>query len=59
MVVDIKTILFGLHRTWLRARLDACARSLQSIEAQRANDFHAERVLHRKMSEMRSKLRAL
>jgi len=46
-------------RIWLRYRLDACTRCLHTIAAQRENDFHAERMLHREMSAMRSRLQSL
>ena len=46
-------------RLWLRYRLDACQRSLHAITAQRENDFHAERLLHRDISAMRSRLQSL
>ena len=46
-------------RIWLRYRLDACTRCLHTIAAQRANDFHAERLLHRDISAMRSRLQSL
>jgi len=46
-------------RIWLRYRLDACTRCLHTIAAQRANDFQAERMLHRDISAMRSRLQSL
>jgi len=46
-------------RVWLRYRLDACTRCLHTIAAQRANDFQAERLLHRDISAMRSRLQSL
>jgi hypothetical protein len=46
-------------RAWLRYRLDACTRCLHTIAAQRENDFHAERLLHRDISAMRSRLQSL
>ena len=48
-----------LYKAWLRSRLDMHTRSLQTIAAQRENDFHAERILHREVSAMRSKLQSL
>ena len=48
-----------LHKAWLRSRLDNYSRSLQTIAAQRENDFHAERMLHRAVSATRSKLQSL
>lgn len=49
----------GLYKAWLRSRLDTYARHLQAIAAQRENDFHAERLLHRAVSATRSKLQSL
>jgi len=46
-------------RMWLRYRLDGCTRCLHTIAAQRENDFHAERMLHREISAMRSRLQSL
>jgi len=46
-------------RFWLRYRLDAYTRSLHTIAAQRENDFHAERLLHRAISATRSRLQSL
>jgi alkylhydroperoxidase/carboxymuconolactone decarboxylase family protein YurZ len=46
-------------RLWLRARLDTYTRHLQAIAAQRENDFHAERMLHRAVSATRAKLQSL
>lgn len=48
-----------LYKAWLRSRLDVHARSLQTIAAQRENDFQAERILHREVSVMRAKLQSL
>jgi hypothetical protein len=47
------------YRAWLRVRLDSYQRSLHAIAAQRENDFHAERLLHRAISSTRSKLQSL
>jgi uncharacterized protein YecT (DUF1311 family) len=47
------------QRAWLRYRLDAYQRSLHVIAAQRENDFHAERHLHRAISATRSRLQSL
>jgi hypothetical protein len=46
-------------RVWLHYRLDAYARNLHAIAAQRENDFHAERLLHRAISTTRSRLQSL
>lgn len=59
MKITLKPITAPLYKVWLRSRLDVCSRSLQAIAAQRENDFHAERILHREMSAMRSKLQSL
>jgi hypothetical protein len=59
MKVLVKPFKNRLYKAWLRSRLDNCTRDLQTIAAQRENDFHAERLLHREMSEMRSKLQSL
>jgi hypothetical protein len=48
-----------VYRAWLRSRLDSYERGLHAIAAQRANDFHAERLLHRAISSIRSKLQSL
>jgi hypothetical protein len=48
-----------IYRAWLRSRLDNYTRSLHIIAAQRENDFHAERILHRAISATRSKLQSL
>jgi hypothetical protein len=48
-----------VYRAWLRSRLDNYERSLHAIAVQRANDFHAERLLHRAISSIRSKLQSL
>ena len=54
-----KPITSRLYKAWLRSRLDNYSRGLQAIAAQRENDFHAERILHRAMSATRSKLQSL
>lgn len=55
----LKPIAARLYKAWLRSQLDNYSRSLQAIAAQRENDFHAERMLHRAVSETRSKLQSL
>jgi hypothetical protein len=47
------------QKAWLRARLDSYTRHLHAIAAQRENDFHAERILHRAVSATRAKLQSL
>lgn len=59
MKINVKPLTSRLYKAWLRSRLDTHSRSLQMIAAQRENDFHAERILHREVSEMRSKLQSL
>ncbi len=53
------TIRRWAYRAWLRSRIDNYTRSLHAIAAQRENDFHAERLLHRAISTMRAKLQSL
>jgi hypothetical protein len=59
MKLNIKPITSRLYKAWLRARLDSYTRNLHAIAAQRENDFHAERLLHRAVSATRSKLQSL
>ena len=59
MKLILKPITSRLYKAWLLSRLDNYSRSLQAIAAQRENDFHAERMLHRAMSATRSKLQSL
>jgi len=46
-------------RVWLNYRLDSYTRNLHAIAAQRENDFHAERLLHRAISTTRARLQSL
>jgi len=55
----LKSLAGQLYKAWLRSRLDNYTRSLHAIAAQRENDFHAERMLHRAVSSTRSKLQSL
>lgn len=48
-----------VYKAYLRSRLLRCTRDLQTIAAQRENDFHAERILHREVVAVRSKLLSL
>lgn len=48
-----------VYRAWLRSRIDMYTRSVHGIAAQRENDFHAERILHRAISATRSKLQSM
>ena len=59
MTFILKPITKRLYKAWLRSRLDNYTRSLHAIAAQRENDFHAERILHREVSATRSKLQSL
>jgi hypothetical protein len=59
MTISFKPLTSRLYKAWLRARLDTYTRNLHAIAAQRENDFHAERILHRAVSATRSKLQAL
>lgn len=58
--IPLVHILFRwVYRAWLRSRIDNYHRNLHAIAAQRENDFHAERLLHRAISTTRSKLQSL
>lgn len=59
MNISVKSLIAQLHKAWLRARLEHYKRDLHAIAAQRENDFHAERILHRAVSATRSKLQSL
>lgn len=59
MKIKLNSLTRRVHKAWLRSRLDRHTRSLQVIAAQRENDFQAERILHREVSAMRSKLHSL
>ena len=48
-----------VYKAYLRSRLQRCSRDLQTIAAQRENDFQAERILHREVMKVRSKLNSL
>jgi hypothetical protein len=52
-------VVIKLYKAWLRARLDRYARELDVIAAQRENDFQVERVLHKQVVTLRSKLHSL
>lgn len=57
--ISFRPLTSRLYKAWLRARLDSYSRNLQAIAAQRENDFHAERMLHRAVSATRAKLQSL
>ena len=63
MNFSIKPIGACVGRAWMRAwlhyRLNSYTRCLHTIAAQRENDFHAERLLHRAISATRSRLQSL
>jgi hypothetical protein len=59
MKPNVKPLTSRLYKAWLQIRLDSYTRHLQAIAAQRENDFHAERILHRAVSATRSKLQSL
>jgi len=63
MKLKLQSITSHLYKAWLklwlRARLDSYTRHLHAIAAQRENDFHAERMLHRAVSATRAKLQSL
>lgn len=59
MKLKFKPLIVRLHKAWLRSQINMHARSLQTIAAQRENDFQAERILHREVTAMRSKLQSL
>jgi hypothetical protein len=59
MKLNVKPFTSRLYKAWLQIRLDSYNRNLQAIAAQRENDFHAERMLHRAVSATRSKLQSL
>ncbi|HAV37624.1 MAG TPA: hypothetical protein DCX52_14935 [Massilia sp.] len=59
MKLSLKPIRTRLYKAWLRSRLDHYTRSLHAIAAQRENDFHAERMLHRAVSRTKAKLQSL
>jgi hypothetical protein len=59
MKLSFKPLTSRLHKAWLRVRLDGYTRNLHAIAAQRENDFHAERMLHRAVSTTRAKLQSL
>jgi hypothetical protein len=58
-MIKLSHLATMVYRAWLRSRLERCTRDLDAIAAQRANDFHAERLLHREVVVVRSKLQSL
>lgn len=59
MKISAKPITTIFYKAYLRSRLDHYARGLEAIAAQRENDMHAERILHREVVATRSKLQSL
>ncbi|ELX10915.1 hypothetical protein Jab_2c30160 [Janthinobacterium sp. HH01] len=58
-MINLPPLVAALYKAWLRARLERYTRALEAIAAQRENDFHAERVLHKEVVLLRSKLNSL
>ena len=58
-MIKLPPVVVTLYKAWLRARLDRYARELEVIAAQRENDFQVERVLHKQVVTLRSKLHSL
>lgn len=59
MKMSAKNLSTIVYKAYLRSRLDRYKRELQGIAAQRENDLHAERILHREVVQVRSKLQSL
>ncbi len=59
MKPSLHAALTPLYKAWLRMRLHGYQCGLHAIAAQRENDFHAERLLHRAVSATRAKLQSL
>ncbi len=59
MKTSAKSITVLLYRAYLRSRLERYTRDLQAIAAQRENDFQAEKILHKAVVTVRSKLHSL
>ena len=58
-MIKLPPFVVTLYKAWLRARLEAYTRALDVIAAQRENDFQAERMLHKQVVVVRSKLHSL
>jgi hypothetical protein len=58
-MITLPPVAVTLYKAWLRSRLDRYNRQLEVIAAQRENDFLAERVLHKQVVTVRSKLHSL
>jgi hypothetical protein len=58
-MIKLPPFVTYVYKAYLRSRLDRCSRDLHAIAAQRENDFHAERMLHREVIVVRSKLHSL
>lgn len=59
MAFNSHPLLLRIRTAYLRFPMDASSRRLSSIAAQRANDFEAERVLHRHLCGVRAMLHQL
>jgi hypothetical protein len=58
-MIKLPPVATRVYKAYLRSRLDRYTRDLQAIAAQRENDFHAERILHREVIAVRTKLHSL
>lgn len=58
-MVKLMPLATPLYKAYLQSRLNRYTRDLQAIAAQRENDFYAERILHREVIAVRSKLHSL
>ncbi len=58
-MIKLLPLATRLYKAYLRSRLNRYTRELQSIAAQRENGCYAERILHREVIAVRSKLHSL
>jgi hypothetical protein len=58
-MIKLPPLAVAIYKAYLRSRLDRYTRALEVIAAQRENDFHAERMLHKEVVVVRSKLHSL
>jgi predicted hotdog family 3-hydroxylacyl-ACP dehydratase len=59
VMIKLPPLAIVVYKAYLRSRLERYTRALEVIAAQRENDFHAERVLHKEVVVTRSKLHSL
>lgn len=59
MECNIRSLLVRVRIQWSRFQIHGCSRQLSSIASQRANDFEAERMLHRDLCVLRAELQKL